>query len=72
MTDTKLLKEKIRASGYKLNFLAEKMGLSRQGLYLKINNTNEFTTGEVETLCELLGIDSLEERSAIFFAKAVD
>lgn len=72
MTDTVLLKDRIRKSGYKIGYLAEQMGLSRQGLYHKINDKHEFTTGEVQKLCELLGIDSLEERSKIFFATEVD
>ena len=72
MTDTEKLKEKIRASGYKIGFIAEQMGLSRQGLYHKINDRHEFTTGEVQKLCNILGIDSLEERSEIFFATTVD
>ena len=29
-------------------------------------------TSEVEKLCEILHIESLEERQEIFFAKAVD
>lgn len=72
MTDTALLKDRIQKSGYKIGFLAEQMGLSRQGLYHKINDKHEFTTSEVQRLCELLGIDSLEERSEIFFATEVD
>lgn len=72
MTDTALLKAKIHNSGLKIGYLAEQMGLSRQGLYHKINDRNEFTTSEVQKLCELLNIDSLEERSKIFFATEVD
>lgn len=72
MTNSKLLKEKIRDSGYKFLFLAEKMGLSRQGLYLKVNGTNDFTVPEMIKLCDLIGIDSLEEREEIFFTDEVD
>ena len=72
MTDTAKLKDRIQKSGYKIGFLAEQMNLSRQGLYHKINDRHEFTTSEVQKLCELLGIDSLEERSEIFFATEVD
>lgn len=72
MTDTVLLKQRISDSGYKLHYIAEKIGLSRAGLYKKINNQSEFTTGEVEMLCEILGIETLEERHRIFFAKQVD
>ena len=72
MTDTALLKARIQKSGYKIGYIADQMGLSRQGLYHKINDRHEFTTGEVQKLCELLGIDTLEERSNIFFADKVD
>ena len=72
MTDTELLKARIQKSGYKIAFLAEQMELSRQGLYHKINDRHEFTASEIEKLCDLLGVDSLEERSRIFFAKEVD
>lgn len=72
MTNVELLQRKIKDSGYKVQFIAEKMGLSRAGLYKKLNGQNEFLTSEVESLCEILGIDSLEERQEIFFAKTVD
>ena len=72
MTNTELLQEKIRGSGYKTGYLAEQMGLSRQGLFLKINNVNDFTVTELQKLCDLLRIESLEEREKIFFAKEVD
>ena len=72
MTDTALLKAKIKGSGLKIAYIAEQMGLSRYGLYLKINGENEFTVGEVQCLCNLLRIDSLEEREDIFFAQKVD
>lgn len=72
MTNTEKLKQRIRDSGYKLGYIAEKVGLSRYGLYLKINNNNGFTINEVTALCDLLGIDTLEEKEEIFFAKQVD
>lgn len=72
MTNVEMLQKRIKDSGYKVQFIAEKMGLSRAGLYKKINGQNEFMTSEVEKLCEILHIESLEERQEIFFAKAVD
>ena len=68
MTNTELLEEYIRKSGYKKSHIARVIGLSAYGLALKINNVNEFKTGEVDGLCKLLGIDSLEEKERIFFA----
>ena len=68
MTNTALLEEKIRKSGLKKSYIAKAIGLSPYGLTLKIQNSNEFKASEIEKLCLLLGIDDLEERSAIFFA----
>lgn len=71
MTNTQLLRERIRYSGFKYQFIAEQMGLSRVGLMNKIENVTEFKTSEVEKLCDILRIDSLEDRMDIFFAKEV-
>lgn len=68
MTNTSLLKELIAKSGYKLDYIATKLGKSRQALSCKINNKTEFTASEIETLCDILGIET-EARMAIFFAK---
>lgn len=72
MTDTKALREKIAERGLKLKFVAEKVGLSYQGLQNKIENKSDFTTTEISTLCELLNITSLKEKESIFFATKVD
>ena len=69
MTDTELLKKKINESGLRFNFIAEKMGLSRSGLYQKINGNNEFSQSEIVKLCELLNIKSIQERQVIFFKR---
>jgi hypothetical protein len=48
------------------------MGLSRTGLYNKMNNRRPFNQHEIESLCRLLQIQSAEEKVAIFFADIVD
>ena len=69
MTDTKLLEEKIAASGYKKGYIAKAIGLkSAYGLSKKIKNENEFKAGEINALCEILKISSLKEKERIFFA----
>lgn len=69
MTNTKLLEEKICESGYKRSYIAKAIGLkSAYGLAKKINNETEFKATEINALCELLKIDSLEEKELIFFA----
>lgn len=69
MTNTELLEKKIADSGYKRNYIAKAIGLkSAYGLANKINNKSEFKASEINALCELLKIDSIEEKEAIFFA----
>lgn len=69
MTDTKALRELIEKRGYKIKFVAEYLGLSPYGFQLKVENKQEFKTSEVAALCELLKIESLDEKEKIFFAK---
>lgn len=70
MTNTELLKEKIEQSGYKIHFIAKKVGLTYQGLQNKINNRSEFRANEIQALYTMLGLTE-EERVAIFFANSV-
>ena len=72
MTDTKLLKEWIRKSGLKQEFIAEQLHLSSYGFARKRDNLSQFNAAEIDVLCSILGIDRLEDRFAIFFAKDVD
>ena len=71
MTDTKRLNDLIDASGLKKSYIAKEMGLSVKGLWRKITNRNEFKSGEIKKLAELLGMTN-EVRDAIFFAGEVD
>lgn len=67
MTDSDALRDIIKSRGLKLKFVAEQIGLTTYGLQLKIDNKNEFKTGEVSALCELLGISDLKTKESIFF-----
>lgn len=66
MTDTEKLQRVIIRSGYKKEFLADKLGITVQSLLNKITNRTEFNATQIESLCELLSID-VNERMAIFF-----
>lgn len=68
MTDSKKLRDLIEKRGLKLKYVAECLGLSSYGLSLKIDNKQEFKTSEVAALCDLLGIESLAQKEAIFFS----
>ena len=72
MTNTELLEKRIEESGLKKSYIAKMIGLSPFGLAKKIRNESEFKTSEVEGICRLLKIDTLEERDQIFFANKVD
>lgn len=71
MTNTELLEAKIKESGKKKGYLAEKCGLTRAGFWNCCNNKAEFKVSQVAILCDELGIDILTERDEIFFAKVV-
>lgn len=72
MTDSNALRDMIKKSGFKLKFVAEQIGLTTYGLQLKIDNKNEFKTGEISALCELLKISDLKTKENIFFRKQDD
>ena len=66
MTNSELLKEKIKESGYKIQFIADKIGLSRQALSNKTNNNTQFTVEEMKAISKILKVDG-EEMKRIFF-----
>lgn len=68
MTNTELLEQKISESGYKKSYLAKAIGLKTTNvLTKKVNNESEFTASEINILCDLLKIESLDEKELIFF-----
>lgn len=67
MTNTELLKDIINKSGLKYGFIAKEIGLSRYGLKKKIENESSFKADEIQKLCNVLHIESYEEREKIFF-----
>ena len=69
MTNTEMLKQKIALSGYKLEFIAKQIGITRQALSKKINNRSEFDQGEILKLCDVLKITSLREKEELFFCR---
>lgn len=70
MTNLKLLTELIEERGIKLNKLAEKMGLTYQGLKYKLDGRSEFKVSEVNLMTRALKLSD-EERDAIFFNNVV-
>lgn len=72
VTDTKELLKVIEKSGLRKGFIAEKLGITTYGFQKKVENKTQFKAGEIKILCDLLSIESLEEKERIFFATEVD
>lgn len=68
MTNTQLLRTLIKNKGVKLCYIAEKMGISKQSLYLKVNGKRAFNQYEIKSLCEVLDINS-DDAKTIFLIK---
>ena len=66
MTNTKLLREKIEASGLKLQYIADQLGITRFGLYKKLQDGSEFKPSQIVIFCDILKIETIEERAQIF------
>lgn len=66
MTDTLRLKGLIAEQGIKLSWVAEYLGLSRNGLFLKMTNESEFKASEIAKLKQLLRLTDVET-GQIFF-----
>ena len=66
MTNTVMLRDKIESLGMSISFVAQKLGISREGLYKKLNNETEFKASEIVNLKELLRLSDTE-RDNIFF-----
>lgn len=71
MTNTALLAERIRQSGYKLQFIAEQCGMTYQGLFPKLKGEREFRQTEITALRNLLKLSDAD-CNAIFFTEVVD
>lgn len=71
MVDTQELENRIKLSGKKKQYLADKIGCSRQYLTMKIKNEVDFDLREVAILCNELHISTLSDKERIFFAKKV-
>lgn len=69
VTSTDLLEQKIKDSGKKKSYLANKCGLSLNGFRNCVTNKAEFKATQIDTLCKELEITSLKEKEAIFFAQ---
>ena len=71
MTDSTLLNEEIVDSGITITAIARKLGITRDGLYKKINNETEFKASEILSMQKILNLTN-KKRDSIFFANKVE
>lgn len=64
--DTALLDDAIEKSGLRVNYIIEKLGISRQAFDRKRKGRYAFRQSEVYVLCDLLNLDDCR-RVQIFF-----
>lgn len=67
MTNTKLLLSKIKDSGLKLSFIANRLNMSRQSFNRRVYGRTEFKAPEIKELCNILNLSGIEKEK-IFFA----
>lgn len=65
------LKEVIQESGVKVSALADKIGISRQSLHMKLNGERNFDQGEIMSLKTILHLSDAQFLE-IFFNDTVD
>lgn len=61
-----MLREKISDSGMTITSIADKIEITRESLYNKMNGKTDFTAREISSLTKLLRL-SRTERDKIFF-----
>ena len=66
MLNTNKLKGAIISAGYTQKSFAEKLGISKNSLNLKVNGRSNFTLDEVDKICEILGISDVSKKVEIF------
>ena len=66
MTNTELLKSRIQTSGLKKRYIADQLGITYQGFYLKLIGKNEFLGSEIQKITTLLNIPD-KDIKPIFF-----
>lgn len=71
MTNSALLNEVISESGITITAIARKLGITREGLYKKMNNETEFKASEIALMQNILHLPN-KKRDAIFFATKVE
>ncbi|WP_313961751.1 helix-turn-helix transcriptional regulator [uncultured Parvimonas sp.] len=66
MIDLEKLRNLIDDSGLKINYIANELNISREGLYHKLEGKTEFKVSEVQKLAKVLNMSN-DMRNIIFF-----
>lgn len=69
MTNTRLLEQKIKDSGLKLTYIADRLGVVWITLRRKLDGENEFKQSEIVVLKDLLHLTDEEVNSIFLSAK---
>ena len=70
MVDKNRLLAFVAGAGLTQTSLAEKIGMNKDTLNLKINNRSDFKTGEIERICSALQITKAADKVDIFLCKS--
>ena len=68
MVNTEELRAIIKESGYKFEYLASQLEITRYSLRNKVENITEFKATEIMKLSEILNLDPMQT-DAIFLAR---
>lgn len=60
---------KIKELGFRQEDIAKQIGINKGTMNAKLNNKNAFTTGEMDSICRLLGIPKTEIGEYFFTQK---
>jgi len=66
MGDMTMLRSRIKDSGITLTAIADKIGVSRETLYNRLDGKSEFKASEIACLTDLLRLKKAEQDSIFF------
>lgn len=64
--NTEALTEKLNSSGFSRSYVAEYLGITRQGLHNKLTGEREFKASEIRKISGLLGLSEHEQQDIFF------
>ena len=71
ITNVSRLREVIDGSGMSIVAISQKLGITREGFYKKLNGETEFKASEIISLSKVLGLSKLD-RDKIFLPNKVN